>query len=118
MYTYKAKPRNDKYELGVYDGDTIDLTIDVGFKIYIFKRIRLLGVNTPEIKGPSREQGLIFKQLTKMWIEEASHLDEWPLTIETEKSDSFGRYLANVYRIDGECLNEYLIRHGSPIYEK
>jgi micrococcal nuclease len=34
--------------LGVVDGDTIDLMIDLGFNIHHKIRVRLYGVNTPE----------------------------------------------------------------------
>jgi len=35
----------------VVDGDTLDVVIDLGFYIKIKERIRLEGVNTPEIYG-------------------------------------------------------------------
>lgn len=41
-YIYKAKIIN------VVDGDTVDATIDVGFKMTTVQRLRLLGINTPE----------------------------------------------------------------------
>ena len=42
MYNYKAKL------LRVVDGDTVDAEIDLGFKIFIKDRIRLMGIDTPE----------------------------------------------------------------------
>ena len=42
MYTYKAKLDR------VIDGDTIDVNIDLGFDIQIKKRVRFVGINTPE----------------------------------------------------------------------
>ena len=42
MYTYKAKLQR------VVDGDTIDATIDLGFDIFVKKRIRFAGINAPE----------------------------------------------------------------------
>ncbi|SVD94525.1 uncharacterized protein METZ01_LOCUS447379, partial [marine metagenome] len=38
MYNYKAKL------LRVVDGDTVDAEIDLGFKIFIKERIRLMGI--------------------------------------------------------------------------
>jgi micrococcal nuclease len=33
----------------VVDGDTIDVSVDLGFKVWLRKeRVRLLGINTPE----------------------------------------------------------------------
>ena len=43
MYQYRAKLKR------VVDGDTIDAIIDLGFKMTTEQRIRLKGINTPEI---------------------------------------------------------------------
>ena len=40
----------------VVDGDTIDLDIDLGFYIRITERVRLKGVNTPEIFRVRKER--------------------------------------------------------------
>ncbi len=42
MYNYNAKCTR------VVDGDTIDATIDLGFGVFVAKRIRLAGINAPE----------------------------------------------------------------------
>ena len=42
MYQYKAKIDR------IVDGDTMDIVIDLGFKITTNQRIRLKGINTPE----------------------------------------------------------------------
>ena len=42
MYEYKAMLTK------LVDGDTMDLTIDVGFKMTTAQRVRLKGINTPE----------------------------------------------------------------------
>ena len=62
-YQYYAKLDESKYPQGAYDGDTIDFIIDVGFKMTTRQRIRLLGVNTPELRGASKEEGLYFERL-------------------------------------------------------
>jgi len=42
MYNYKALVYN------VVDGDTVDVMVDLGFKMYSKQRIRLAGIDTPE----------------------------------------------------------------------
>ena len=42
MYEYAAKVDR------VVDGDTVDVTLDLGFSIQYQARVRLLGINTPE----------------------------------------------------------------------
>ena len=49
MYNYNAKCTR------VVDGDTIDATIDLGFGVFVAKRIRLAGINAPESRT-RREQ--------------------------------------------------------------
>ena len=39
----------------VLDGDTIDVTIDLGFDLYKKERVRVAGVDTPERRGAGGE---------------------------------------------------------------
>jgi len=43
----------------VIDGDTIDVSIDLGFKISQEVRLRLARIDAPEKRGSDREQGLM-----------------------------------------------------------
>ena len=56
MYTYNVEIRR------VVDGDTIDVTIDLGFSVLIKERVRLAGVDTPE----SRTRDLREKKFGKI----------------------------------------------------
>ena len=120
MFTYNATvDRFSQYIHGVYDGDTIDMLIDVGFRMHSRQRIRLLGVNTPELRGGNKQEGEHFKQLTLNWIAEGilRSNEDFPFIICTEKSDSFGRYLAEITRkCDERSLTQYLLEQGSPAY--
>ena len=42
----------------VVDGDTIDVTIDLGFDLYKKERVRIAGVDTPEKRTRDAEQSL------------------------------------------------------------
>ena len=58
MYEYNAQV--DK----VVDGDTIDCTIDLGFKTWKKIRVRMQGINTPESRTrdlEEKERGLAAK---------------------------------------------------------
>lgn len=53
LYYYRAFVEN------VYDGDTITCSIDCGFNFLMKKqKIRLLGIDTPEIRGEEREKAI------------------------------------------------------------
>lgn len=86
----------------VVDGDTADLTIDVGFRMTTTQRVRLLGINTPE----RNKQGY---QQAKDYLKE--RLMDNVLVVETYKTDVFGRYLAIIF-IDGVNINQEMLELG------
>jgi micrococcal nuclease len=60
MYTYRAKI------ISVYDGDTVTALVDLGFGITNKIKIRLKGINTPEVRGAERPEGIVSRDyLTK-----------------------------------------------------
>lgn len=101
----------------VVDGDTADVQLDFGMHCYRIERLRLLGVNAPELRGPEHERGLAATEYVRRWFDAAASTGmEWPLIIHTEKSDAFGRYLGQVTRlVDGDNLNAALIRDGHAV---
>lgn len=100
----------------VVDGDTVDIEIDAGFRSHRIERIRLLGVNAPEVKGISRLDGDAATAYVRAWLSSDGSPDAWPLRIQTEKSDSFGRYLGRLWRIsDGRELNADLLDSGHAV---
>lgn len=46
----------------IVDGDTYTCLIDLGFLAYSYQRIRLRGLDTPEVVGPEATWGLAAKQ--------------------------------------------------------
>lgn len=81
--TYKA------YLERVVDGDTIRVTIDLGFKNFHKEIIRFKGVDAPEIKT---EQGKKSAKSLKNILNKTSFL-----VIKTIKIDIYGRYVADVF---------------------
>lgn len=105
----------------VVDGDTIDFEIDCGFKMVRHDRGRLLGVDTPEMRGEERLKGLEARTWVSQWLSKYAAAFEWPLIVRTEKEpDAFGRLLVRVWRLgDGACLNDDLLAAGQAVpYEK
>lgn len=102
MYSYNAKIIN------VVDGDTVDAEIDLGFKIKITHRLRLIDVDTEEMNDPDPQRRQLAKTAKDYLIEK---LLNQTVKINTYKADSFGRYLAEIY-IDKFCVNDYLIESG------
>ena len=89
MYEYKAMVDR------VVDGDTLDIVIDVGFKITTHQRIRLAHVDTPEtyrVAHTSEEykKGLAAKQ----YVEKRLADNQNTIKINTYKyTGKYGRYI-------------------------
>ena len=104
LYRYKAEV------VRVVDGDTFEARINVGFRIKVEWSVRILGMNASERKGTTKEAGEVAKDaLTRL-------LAAGPIRLRTEKPDSFGRALADVWFLNGlgewESVAEFMIRHG------
>ena len=92
----------------VYDGDTITISIDCGFGIVLKKqKIRLYGINTPEVRGEERELGLISRDRLREKILNKN------IVIETikDKKGKYGRYLGIIY-YEGENINDWLVKNN------
>ena len=102
----------------VVDGDTIDVTIDLGFDLYKKERVRVAGVDTPEKRTRDKEEKVLGIDATnwlKSKLEEAIKGDD-ELTIRTELKGGVGKYgrlLGWLYiGDDNVSLNEQMIGEG------
>lgn len=113
----KDEPKSFKFKYEalvtkVHDGDSIEVQIDLGFKIYITRWLRLSGLDAPELRGEEREEG----EASRDWLEK--QIKGKKITVHTikDKKGKYGRYLAKLY-IDEEksSLNDLLIKNGLAI---
>ena len=102
----------------VLDGDTIDVTIDLGFDLYKKERVRIAGVDTPEKRTRNLEEKALGIDATN-WLKEklkAGVDGDDDLTIRTELVGGVGKYgrlLGWLYIGDAEVsLNEQMIEEG------
>ena len=102
----------------VVDGDTIDVTIDLGFDLYKKQRVRIAGVDTPEKRTRDLEEkalGLDATYWMKDKLNETIKGDE-ELIIRTELkggTGKYGRLLGWLYvGEDTVSLNEKMITEG------
>ena len=89
------------YVKNVVDGDTVD----VRFNIYGIQRVRLVGINTPEIGEEGYEEAKEFLNETCMWEEVKLDVDDM------KQYDTYYRILAVVY-VNDTNLNEQLVKEG------
>ena len=96
----------------VIDGDTIDVTLDLGFNVFLKKqRCRLAGIDTPE----SRTRDLAEK---KLGLEAKARLTELcgeTLKIKSLGRGKFGRILAIPYTKNNEDICKLLIEEGHAV---
>jgi len=102
----------------VLDGDTIDVTIDLGFDLYKKERVRIAGVDTPEKRTRDLEEKALGIDATN-WLKkklEDTIAGEDELSIRTELVGGMGKYgrlLGWLYiGEDLISLNELMIDEG------
>ena len=111
-YCYRAKLDR------VVDGDTIDAMIDVGFDIWVKKRIRYMGVDTWESRTRDLEEkkkGLAAKARNKELLEKVSSKSGY-FRLKSHGVGKYGRVLGEIFIMDAEGvqynINETLIKEG------
>tara|TARA_Y100001938_G_C8054236_1_gene413558 strand:+ start:510 stop:959 length:450 start_codon:yes stop_codon:yes gene_type:complete len=102
----------------VVDGDTIDVTIDLGFDLYKKERVRVAGVDTPEKRTRDLEEKALGIDATN-WLKEkleSTLAGDDQLSIRTELVGGVGKYgrlLGWLYVGDENVsLNEQMITEG------
>lgn len=92
----------------VVDGDTIDVVVDLGFKLSMHMRLRLARLNAPEVRGEEKKAGLETKRQLKENITKN-------LIISTHKTGKYGRYVAEVWAGKNDRwvnVNDWLLETG------
>ncbi len=103
MWQYKAKV------LHVVDADTVDLLVDVGFRMSFTDRFRLFGIDAPERGEAGWAEGKA-AVVAKLPVGTALVIETYHPK-ERDERDSFGRWLATLY-LDGMNLNRWLVESG------
>ena len=89
LYTYKA------YVEQVVDGDTIWLNVDCGFKIWSRQKIRLRGINAPEL---TTDKGIQARKFVTNAIKNLQFV-----VIKSHGRDKYDRYLMDIFYLKGEA---------------
>lgn len=87
------------------DGDTFDVNVDLGFCVHVRDRLRLDGIDCPEMATP---EGKAVRAYVLMLLDQCSR----QCVVDTKKKDKYGRYLARVTLPDGTDLAAHLIATG------
>ena len=113
LYTYRA------IVTSVYDGDTCTVDIDLGLHTWVRnEKIRLYGINAPEIRGIERPKGLKSRDFLREQILGKES------TIETikDKKGKYGRYIGTIWLKNekGKEINisDLLVKKGFAVYKE
>ena len=111
-YIYRAKLDR------VVDGDTIDAMIDVGFDIWVKKRIRYKGIDTWEPRTRDLDEkklGLAAKARNKELLEKVSEKSGY-FRLKSYGVGKYGRVLGELFIMDSNGvqmnINQTLINEG------
>jgi micrococcal nuclease len=107
MYTYRA------HVTKVYDGDTITADVDLGMGVWLRKqKIRLFGLNAPEMRGESRNEGIKSRDFLRKLVLNK----EVVLVTYKDSKGKWGRWLGDIFIPNDEgvdiCINSVLINKG------
>lgn len=98
-YWYKA------YVVNVVDGDTVDVSLNLGVGVVKNERIRLAGINAPEMKNPP------FGQDAKNFLSKMILTNNVIVATQGDKPDNYGRLLGTIFTSDGKNVNEAMIKN-------
>ena len=95
----------------VVDGDTVDLTIDLGFSIFHKARVRLVGIDAPECRTRDldhKARGLLSKKYVEVLLKSAKEIK---VLTELDSKGKFGRVLGTLWA-DENCINALLVANN------
>ena len=104
---------NYKYKIidfSNYDGDSFDLTLDLGFELITHKKVRINGIDTPELRGGTDQSKALAKHaklVAAEWVKCAMAQHKAYFVSEGYKG-KFGRPLGDIVSGEGLSLKIYL----------
>jgi micrococcal nuclease len=91
--------------LSVYDGDTMTCNIEIGFDLYKLEKVRLSGIDAPEVRGEERPEGLKSRDaLRELTLGKQ-------LRLVNEGTGKYGRTIATLY-LDTINISDWMVRNG------
>lgn len=106
-----APPYLYRVKLGqVHDGDTLWVTIDLGFYLEHRVPVRLAGINAPELAVPAGKQA---RDALAAFI--AAHPGQWLAQTYKSGEDKYGRWLATLIAPDGTDVNAWMLQSGHAV---
>ena len=94
------------------DGDTIEIEIDLGYRVFVREKVRLYGINAPECRGKSKEAGRKATEHLKFLFN--SHSRNVKVRSHKNKKGKYGRWVVEV--ISGDLnINQQMVLDGHAV---
>lgn len=93
--------------LRIIDGDTLQVSIDLGFSITRVETVRLAKLNAPELRGESHFAGMA----AMSWLSARVPPGSTVMLQTVKENDKYGRYLALLF-VGAECINDSMVAAG------
>jgi len=119
MYDYNCEL------IRVVDGDTVDLNVNLGFDIWVKKRVRLYGIDAPESRTRDLEEkkmGIAATLALKELLDDAINFHNGTIRLESKiyERDKFGRVLGVLHldtstedgTITSTVINRWMVQEG------
>jgi len=106
LYHYSAEVTR------VVDGDTVDAFVDLGFDMHSKQRVRLYGINTPEVRTRDKVEkkaGLAAMARLQEMLRESKN--KCVIKTRLDRKGKYGRVLGVLY-VDECDLNTKLVKEG------
>ncbi len=101
--------------VSVIDGDTVAVRARIWPGQFVDTRVRVAGIDTPEIRGAGCEAERIYaataRQFTEGWLQ-ASEAENGLFLHQVEIGSFAGRVIADIGRADGSRLSVALLEEG------
>ena len=98
--------------ISIYDGDTITVEINLGFGISKTERLRLYGLDAPEMRGVEKPEGIISRDaLRKKILGKQVRIE----TLKNDKKGKYGRIIATIWLGD-ENINNWMVQNDYAEY--
>lgn len=91
----------------VYDGDTVHLQLDLGWRITLTARCRVLGINAPEMDTP---EGVAARDFARTLMAPAM-----PVTFTSKRLDPYGRPLGDITLPGGRDFGRLMLESGHAV---
>jgi micrococcal nuclease len=89
--------------LDVYDGDTFNADASLGLGLTLKIRVRIYGINSPEMTGTSKLKATASRDSLRSLISDRD------ITIKYRGKDKYGRFVANVY-VDTIDVSRWMLK--------